>query len=330
MLSFPSKKRFTLSLLVSQVLFPLLAAAPSAPAPTPAPAPDLRITGQRVIEQPGYYTVMNDFTVAKGVPILIKSENVTVDLAGHAITGNPEHPVILTEDQLGLENIRVTGGTLIGGHHGVQISVAGSNARKSARVDHLTIFNSASAAGIEIAGNDDRPALPGRADAVITDNVIRNPAGGCFFGILLAHSSSATVKNNVVTGCQRGLVLNDVENGAVEGNQFTENSYAGISLEQSRFNRIENNQLSSNGAYGIVLSGSNNVIERNLFMNSAGTGLAIQPGPSFASVGNIYGANRGNCARCYDIAEGNIDAGGNLPAAAAAPVPVVAPRRKKP
>jgi parallel beta-helix repeat protein len=110
-------------------------------------------------------------------------------------------------------------------------------------------------------------AAPGTA--FIISNVIAASShdGG---GIVLG-SDGVTVTNNTCTGFVEGLHTNYADRCAITYNNFSYNSYHGVSLRYSNENLVAHNTIVGNGAHGVLIvrdSAGNRIINNTFSGNS--------------------------------------------------------------
>jgi parallel beta-helix repeat protein len=199
--------------------------------------------------------------------IAIGANNITFDLNGFTISGNPT-----TGDG---------GGIVLSGRSGVTV-----------KNGTVTQFD----AGVSVTG--------GSGNTVTNMNVLNNR--GNFEtdfgdGILVFNSTGNAITNNRVrnNGPYDGIGLLVANNNLVDSNQITDNNQAsnntaGIRLENigrtpSSGNTVTNNLVTNSGTFGIEVfaGGSNNVIRNNQVVGNALDGITVFAGGN----GNIIETN---------------------------------------
>lgn len=190
--------------------------------------------------------------------ITIGADNVTFDLNGFTISGNPnpgEGPGILVESQNG---VTVKNGTVTLFDAGVAISDSFGNTVTNMK----TVNNRGSGSG----DYGDGIALFNSNNNVVTNNQVRN--NGPFDGVGLVVSNNNRIDSNQIT----------------DNNQSASNT-AGIRLENigrtpSSGNTVTNNVVTNSGIYGIEVfaGGSSNVIRNNQVIGNKLDGITVFAG----------------------------------------------------
>ena len=261
-----------------------------------------------VINQPGYYIVTRDIASASSTPIIIQSNNVTLDLNGHTLSAPAAANVIgLT----GGANTGVTirNGRLLNGARGVG---GGGVTPLSLRVEGVEIANSSiegisidgAAVSVDVIGchihnvaNDAIHVSNSAADfrGRFLDNTIEDVGGN---GLNLFGLRGGEVRRNVVLNhgssllnaagiLLSGVVSSDAGGNIVEDN--TVNAVVGVNDEDgiriepgSQNNLVVGNVLRRNGRFGIWSQASEARLERNLADHSGGSGFEVGNGASGA------------------------------------------------
>lgn len=278
-----------------------------------------------VITAPGHYILTEDVTFA-GTIIVIRSNQVTVDLNGFNLSGGGGAPAILIDTAVATFFITIRNGTIRGGSHGIDDNNVN---RTRVRIEDLTV-DSMDFRGISIDKanhveierchvrnifGDDGIFVSGDTGLFNGRFVDNEAAGVQGFGIRLAGLQGGEVRRNIATlfggnaGTQAGIKLTDVGGGAglgaggniIEGNTVTRpiaggGADEGISLTSCDGNLIERNTVDLNTASGIRLEDSSrNKLHENVAQGNAGNGM------------DTFGASNGNLF-LENLAESN---GGN-------------------
>jgi parallel beta-helix repeat protein len=227
------------------------------------------------IDTPGSYVVTRDISSAQ-VVLHIMADDVTVDLAGHTLTGTSiGSAVVLIEGRnIVLRNGRITGGNTL-----VSLPPA---PRQVVRLERLTLYAPMYNYGID--GRD--------VDALdVVDCTFRsigaiaiNAHGG---GVCM----TARIRDNLIDGVKGDAIrLNDVCGGRIEGNQIRDYGQSGapaygviVSNSSSIGGRgavsIENNAIwgSLLDEHGITLSGAadGSIIRNNRITDLMNTGIYV-------------------------------------------------------
>jgi parallel beta-helix repeat protein len=198
----------------------------------------------------------------------------------------------------GVDAVTITGGAIHGYRYGIRLEGG-----RSHRI-----------AGIELSGSRDRPILspPVRTDSsdrlnlTLPDTFERY--GG---GILLLHTTAASVTGNTARHSQNGIALMDVRESYIADNDVSTNDGWGIHLWQSSHNVITRNHADHvrrceaqvpagdcNSA-AILLrnaSDSNSVVDNDVTASSVGVLLAGERRATRPSVGNLVYRNDASAA----------------------------------
>jgi len=112
----------------------------------------------------------------------------------------------------------------------------------------------------------------------VTGNVY-TPATFVAVGILIFETSGVTVRQNVVSGNDEGILLYFADDSTVELNTATGNTQNGIALFESDDNTVSLNKASNNAKDGINIDTSrNNVVFNNFTFDNARYGIALEIG----------------------------------------------------
>ncbi len=205
--------------------------------------------------------------------LTIGASNITLDLNGFTISGNPG----AGEDA----------GITLDGRTGVTV-----------KNGTVTLFD----AGVAVLG--------GSANTVVSMKVVDNRGSGANFGdgIALFSSDRNRVLNNEVrnNGPYDGIGMITANFNVIDGNRVTDNNQsasntAGIRIENagrvaSNDNVITNNQVTNSGIYGIEVfaGGSRNQIRSNQVLFNALDGITVFAGGNDNVIeGNNVRGNRG-------------------------------------
>jgi parallel beta-helix repeat protein len=244
------------------------------------------------ITHPGYYVVTQGIEVTSGSAITINADNVTLDLNGfHLYSGDTSASVIQIAD--GHKDVIVQNGFIILGGHAVSYVSTTSRTRITLK-DLQTSFQNSDSVFIQDAEHVDvlhcRIAQPsgdgiridGYSDTftgLLSDNAILNPAG-------------------------RGIILFDLHDGAVTGNQVLNPGAGSEGIRLSGVssagggNLVKGNTISGSGASAVTgifidASSTHNLITNNIVHGASARGMFI-----FSSenriVQNVMGGNTGD------------------------------------
>ena len=253
---------------------------------------------QTTIDSPGVYLVTRDFTVASGNAITIDSNNVTLDLGGHAITCAGSDKGIYISN--GISDFKVVNGRIIGGTTGVY-AIAVHNLT----VEKIHILNS-SEYGIKVSD------LENSIDIIDCKIIVDAPGYLSGNGIDLFTTSvhfTGTVHGNTVSGCGgNGISTFGMANGIISDNHITRfcrtNPFSGINVNsdlyslnsQAETNRIEGNVILGDDSClgnGLVVFCKGSLIKNNVVRNVGLDGFKIGQ-PDTLILTNIASGNQGN------------------------------------
>lgn len=247
-------------------------------------------------------------------PVVVAGDDLTLDCAGHSISGFGEVGVKV-EDREGvvIRNCRVSGfdvGFRLESSTDIQLD---SNQVVDVGDISVQLIDTHDS---QLGGNtSDRPGcdafvLEGSSKNVLSDNSARD--SGCS-GFAFFDSSDNVLSRAVVTGSNfegaflSGSIRNVLEENSIAdvggvgiamvgessgnqvvGNDISRSGFEGIYVDESSANRLEENELRDSGTTGVLLASSTeNVIRANLSSGSALQGFEADAGSS----GNLYASN---------------------------------------
>jgi len=195
------------------------------------------------------------YTASLNPPVAAKTEHspiyITAD-SGFASSGFPGSGT--EEDPYVIENFRITTDALR--KNGVEIR----NTKAYFVIRNCEI----AAAYIGTLVEDTEPGTASIIGNVIT--AVSHEGGGIVLG-----ADGVTVTNNTCTGFVEGLHTNYADGCAITYNNFSYNSYHGVSLRYSDDNLVAHNTIVGNGAHGVFIirdSTGNRVINNAFSGNS--------------------------------------------------------------
>jgi hypothetical protein len=239
------------------------------------------------ITAPGHYYLNGNLSSASDAGITVDADNVTIDLMGFCLTGNPDFNGIRILN--GRSNVEVRNGTVTGWGMGVE---GGSSASSKFRI--IGIRAVGNKYGIQLSGNDHLikgcTASQGFSGAgnglviygsgmisnctvmgftpafgqgiyiwagTVSDNVVINCNGTNTFGII-AQSPSVISRNSVIN-CTYGISLSSLAGGSVIGNAVYCNTYdkdlacpTGTVVDQNSFSGVVVNRPPVWGVNGVT------------------------------------------------------------------------------
>jgi parallel beta-helix repeat protein len=198
-------------------------------------------------------------------PIVIVAKGVTLDCAGHSVTGDDASGSIgITVDA---DNVAVT-------HCQVGRFAIGI----------LTSVDATRVLGSTVTGFQDGIKLDGATDGTLHGN----RTIGSAFGIALYNASGNVVANNFLADGETGLFSQESSRNQILGNTATGNE-AGFDFESSSDNRVIGNSAVKNrrplARFGFFFDGSRNYVSDNVANDNGGPGF-IGGGTSNVFIGN--------------------------------------------
>jgi parallel beta-helix repeat protein len=206
-------------------------------------------------------TLHADLTDCPGNGLVIGADRVTLNLNGHAITGNLEGAVGI-DNSAGHDGVTIMNGAVRNFTNGVLLLEHASGNR----LQRLKLVSDNS------GGAADNGILIFDSDHVRIDH---NSVSGSYNGILLGITTDSTVDRNRVSAVHDGIFLFEADRNVVKRNALTDLLAAGTH----------------------VLGGSNNVIERNAMMRTQDGAVVVEPftdeetGVRHDATGNVFARN---------------------------------------
>jgi hypothetical protein len=274
------------------------------------------------ITAPGSYVVTNDFSATSGAAIFVDADNVTIDLAGHTVSGNVDVSSGIGERRLTIQNGRLVG-YLKNGAIPLQPNTGGPDMVVTlANIRGLTsgiVFFACSGLSIKDSHIEGPINLSGNNIALRV--LIRDSRFDAAVSLWDLHhsgiSNSTFTSLQVCAGGQWGAKANRIESNTIAGALTLPycggGDLGGLVVANNAASSIavssDGNDLARNSVRGggITVSGSSNSIDDNSTEGS-GFGLVISGG------NNIFRHNilRNSSGSVQDNGTGNVDAGGNV------------------
>jgi parallel beta-helix repeat protein len=259
------------------------------------------IAGPARISSDGTWVLTADFAATPSAGIDIDADEVTLDLAGHTISGGGSGVLVrfLRSSEHGAV-IRVRNGTLSGGAYGILLD-ASRVASARFEIEGVLVTGQASY-GIYLL--DSASAAAGHSTAMVSGNSVESVAGA---GITLREIGAGSVDRNEIASSVNGIVVDGA--GAtpgsgtlsIQGNTLTGNGtgitaafadtvvLAGNLVEKSRGSGIflyrvnsatvDSNRCLANGGSGIRLAlSTGNQVRSNVAEGNAGCGIEYSGG----------------------------------------------------
>jgi hypothetical protein len=247
-------------------------------------------------------TLSSDVGPCEGDGIVIGSDNVTLNLAGHSILGtssaSPQIGVVLQR----INGARVRNGSVTGFDTGVLVSAGSANS-----VDNLVI-NVNRCAGIAL--------MLGTTGNIVRANKIR--ANVCA-GVRIAGAGSTSVQGNRITrntgpGVEiaSGSLNFSTGSNSVTKNFIADNGSDGVSLTSITSSQtVVGNWVLRNGGNGIHIGAysTRNTVRSNIIRANALDGVVIDREPTFAHNNQII-ENIARGSGSFDLDDQNDACGG--------------------
>lgn len=198
--------------------------------------------------------------------LLVAGDGVTLDLAGHNVSGSGAGSGITVSGA----NVTVTNGVVKGFQQGVDVDQTGNQATLS----RLTVKGNGT--GLEVGPNLTGPTRGTVSDSEFTSNA--------FDGIFL-NGTFWTIEDTTISHNGRDGIHGypDAFRQTIVGNQIKDNAGHGISFtNQNDGLTIADNVVSKNGADGIHIDTSTAQITGNTTRANQGTGIWVNEGAGLA------------------------------------------------
>ncbi len=254
------------------------------------------ISGPTTITSPGHYIVTRDFSYPSGAGVLIRADNVTLDLNGRTITGpacsGGGEAAVLIDTFQATHGIVIRNGRLMSGCYGI---TAFSDNRVSVRIERVEVGGSG-LEGISIKALDFVEVLNCHVHDVaglygivligrtgrVSDNRVEHIGST---GIFLSGLGAGQVRRNVVTDYGSagaglaGIYLIGSGGNLVEDNTVTAlpggTDDDGIRVQFPSHNNLIRNNVVKGCRYGILINANGNRIERNVVSNNTLHGIQV-------------------------------------------------------
>jgi parallel beta-helix repeat protein len=192
--------------------------------------------------------------------IVIGADNITLDLGGHTIAGDPEGFFDAgIDNSAGYDGVSIRNGRVMEFDTGVALVGTIDN-----HIEALVVSTANFGNGIVIDGFARLDSHSNRIEkSTLSDN------GGA--GVDIRGSSSNLVTKNTITANGRGLQLFASDLNQLEKNMVSSNSGQGFALFESDGNRMTKNEVTDNGLHGylIVDNADENLVEKNVVSGNA-------------------------------------------------------------
>ena len=198
-------------------------------------------------------TLTSDLTGCNGSGLIFGVNSITLDCAGHNITGNGTGNGISSTYNSTIKNCKVSGFD-----QGISISGISNN-----NVFNNTVYNNVNAGILVFAASQ-------------YTNVTNNIAFDNKYGIhVISSSDYNNITNNIVyNNTHSGIrVYLSSTGNIVANNSASENSYYGILVESADYNSVYGNNLFKNNEGIVFYASSNNNFTNNTVFNNTNAGI---------------------------------------------------------
>jgi parallel beta-helix repeat protein len=222
------------------------------------------------------------------VGLTIVEDGITLDLAGHTVTGPGRTGVGVLFD--GVSGSRVMNGTVTGWSEGVELDFGGNNLVRGIRAvnnlggDGIYCFRSDGNRfqNNQVTGNGpfSGMTLEDCSNSLVESNAVQNNTLGTAIGIWVLNNEDIPRRQGPVDVIGRQASFNIIRH-----NQVQRNALDGIQLSRfSHQNTVHNNNVSQNGTFrtnnirdgsGIISFGNRQVINDNITFGNGGSGVVI-------------------------------------------------------
>jgi nitrous oxidase accessory protein NosD len=223
----------------------------------------------------------SDLIGCSGSGLVVGAPGVTIDLAGHSITGTGTGAGI--DNEAGHDSVRVHNGTISGFVFGVHLFEAdrsqladltiestmdGIKIERSHRVDIDRVFVFASVAnGMEITFSN---------RITVRDSSVTSSGLG---GIVDRYNIASRYEGNTMIGnTGPGLIVNRTEDARLDRNLSIFGASSGIELTGTEGARLTRNGVVGNASDGISIDRPGNILMRNDALGNGGFGIAAPEG----------------------------------------------------
>lgn len=249
------------------------------------------------IGTPGHYYMTKNLSAStSGSVIYIQANDVDLDLNGFTVenTSTSGSVINVTTNT----RIRIRNGKVNGGAYGVFLTTGGV-ADSAVEVDDL-IVTGFSSMGVTVG----TAAGVGKLTAVIRNNVIGTNLAGCFAAISTGNGLMSRIENNTISGCKDSTLANGYgiyltnSVGALVKNNLLRGTDRGIVLSSNSSNNVvDDNSITGTAATrpGIAIFVTSN---QNIYSRNRLTGNAVA-GVTDTGTGNISGG--GNCFNASNL-----------------------------
>jgi parallel beta-helix repeat protein len=292
----------------------------------------------RVINRPGHYVVTRDISATAGSVVLIRANDVTLDLNGHTLTlPTGTDAIILIDNTLATRGVTIRNGRLVGGINAIVTPFLGHPSQ--VRLEDLEIANCSGTAviffdpeSVEITRchvHDGGAGISAQASSTqfvgrILNNKVERVGS---FGILLLGLLSGEVSGNVVTDIGSASVgvagiqiygpgVPGTESGAVIVARNVVSTLPGgsdddgmIILENSPGDLILDNVVTNCGGDGILVRGDQTRVEGNIVSGNGGDGIRIVSAGAGGSWNHLEGnqtQGNGSCGIHFETSGAHV------------------------
>lgn len=258
----------------------------------------------------GSYYLTDDLG-GTGVTVFVQidSDNVTVDLAGHAIGTTDATGSLITAT--GRSNLRITNGKLFGGAYGIALYALAGGPSPFVQVDNVNLQGQEVDAILmsgDTAGTPPNPPIVG-----VVERCSIEGAAKADVGVHLKAAVDSRVEFNTSRGCKgnpgSSIFIDGSQKVLVSHNEAS-GSYNGVDIAglvtQGSDNNLVTDNVASGNFIGIHVQGANNMVSGNMASQNfdavgscpaAGRGIVVDGGGGKNTI--LQNTVSGN--KCYGI-----------------------------
>jgi parallel beta-helix repeat protein len=238
-----------------------------------------------------------DLSDCAGFGLVVGASGVTIDLAGHTISGTGTSAGIATE---GHDRVTLKGGTIRGFAQGVDLLAGrGARIRDVALVDNLIGIVTIRSTRVTL----DRVVATGNAgsgvEAFLAEQLtVRDSAfsGNGRGGIVDRSTWGSRYTGNAVSGNAFGMALDDSDEALASGNRVEGNDGDGIALGfRTTTAEVDRNTASGNAGHGISVEEPGNRVKANTADGNARLGISAVAGTRDGGRNTASGNAGGSC-----------------------------------
>ncbi|MFC7155276.1 right-handed parallel beta-helix repeat-containing protein [Halomarina halobia] len=257
---------------VALVVFFIASSAVTGAAP-PGPTDSTSVDSCTTIDMPGEYVVTEDLS-ADGTCLTITADDVTLDGAGHELSGNGTGTgVVVGGENVTVRNVTATGFDAGADLDGQNSSVVESTFSANRVGVTVTTPRNATLSNNTVVGNAGDGVNVLLGSVTLDGNRLADNGG---YGLATAPGEATTLIDNVVENNSKGGLLFASGTPTLRDNQVRDNGGDGVFLDEVSGATLANNTVTGNDGVGLAVAESTDVglFATNL-SNNAGDGIRV-------------------------------------------------------